>query len=56
MTFAIVAGFRNSTLATVLALTVFGESVALPPVMFIITGNLIVVTLQLFSRRFIEAR
>ena len=55
MTFAVVAGFRNSTLATVLALTVFDESVALPSVMFVITGNLMVITLQLFSRKFIEA-
>ena len=50
-----VAGFRNSTLATVLVLTVFGESVALPSVMFVITGNLMVITLQLLSRKFIKA-
>ena len=48
MTFAIVASFRNSTLATVLALTLFGEAVALPPVIYVLVGNLMVVGLQLF--------
>lgn len=48
MTFAIVASFRNSTLATVLALTLFSEEVALPPVIYVLVGNLMVVGLQLF--------
>jgi len=48
MTFAIAASYRNFTLATVLALTLFDEEVALPCVIYVLVGNLMVVALQLF--------
>ncbi len=51
MTFAIVASYRNFTLATVLALTLFGDRVALPCVAYVLVGNLMVVILQLAGGR-----
>ena len=50
MTFAIVASYRNFTLATVLALTLFGDKVALPCVIYVLVGNLMVVALQLSGK------
>lgn len=50
MTFAIVASYRNFTLATVLALTLFGDRVAIPCVIYVLAGNLMVVALQLSGR------
>lgn len=47
VTFAIAAGYRNFTLSTVLALTLFDEEVALPSVVYVLAGNLLVVGIQL---------
>lgn len=55
ITFAVVSSYRNSTLATVLALTLFDEAVALPPVIFVLAGNIMVVALQLTGGRLLRA-
>lgn len=51
ITFAIAAGYRNFTLSTVLALTLFDEEVALPSVVYVLAGNLLVIGIQLLAPR-----
>lgn len=46
ITYALSASYKNYTLATLLALTVFNPTVALPAIVYAITNNLLLVPLQ----------
>lgn len=54
ITYAISVSYKNFSLATVLALTLFGPMVALPAVIYTLINNLFLVPLQLFFVKEIE--
>lgn len=48
ITYALSAGYKNYTLATLLALTLFNPIVALPSIVYTVVNNLLLIPLQLF--------
>lgn len=48
ISYGISASYKNFTLASTLALTLFGPMVALPPLMYALVNNLLLVPMQLF--------
>ncbi len=51
ITYAITASYKNFTLSTVLALTLFSPLVALPSVLYTIMNNVLLIPLQFFFER-----